>query len=70
MVRVGGARVLQEVLDEEDVSRDALYRFYEEVVQTEFPFAVSSQLLRSREEVRNTKKVCMCVWGGQEIGVS
>ena len=46
VVRVGGASVLEEVLHEEYVTRDALDWLDQQVVQTQLPLAVSSTLLR------------------------
>lgn len=53
MVRMGHGRVLEEVLDEEDIARDALDGFDQEVIESQATLAVLGSLLS------------VCVW---EVG--
>ena len=53
MVRVAWGCVLEEVLDEEDISRDALDWLDEKVVETKLPFTVPRKLLGKKKEEIN-----------------
>ena len=48
MVRVGHGRVLEEVLDEEDVARDPLDGLDQEVIESQATLAVLGSLLSMR----------------------
>ena len=48
MVRVGHGRVLEEVLDEEDIARDPLDGLDQEVVESQATLAVLGSLLSMR----------------------
>lgn len=50
VVRVTGGCVLEEVLNEEDISRDALDWLDEKVVETKLPFTVPRKLLGGKKK--------------------